>query len=115
MTGVQTCALPISTALFNLGAFNGQTRGSDGYLAQATYKFGALKVGLQYGESRLDQANSTDLSNLVSNNRKGTLGLYYSLTDNLTLLAEGSEVKSKAHDGGENSATTINAGAFFKF
>ena len=108
-----------TTALFLYGAYNnGQTRDSDGYLAQATYKFGALKVGVQYGESKLDYANSADQAanpTLVENNRKGTLGLYYSLTENLTLLAEGSDVKSKAHNGGENSATTINVGAFFKF
>jgi predicted porin len=108
-----------TTALFNLGSFdNGETRGSDGYLAQATYKFEALKVGVKYGESKLDYANSADQADnphLVESNRKGTLGLYYSLTDNLTLLAEGSEVKSKEHGGGSNSATTINAGAFFKF
>ena len=73
---------------------------------------------MQYGESKLDYANSADQAanpTLVENNRKGTLGLYYSLTENLTLLAEGSDVKSKAHNGGENSATTINVGAFFKF
>lgn len=108
-----------TTALFNLGAFGfGDTRGSDGYLAQATYKFGALKVGVQYGESKLDYANSADQTanpNLVRSNRKGTVGLYYSLTDNLTLLAEGSDVKSESHAGGSNTATTINAGAFFKF
>ena len=111
-TGVGT------TALFLLGAYNGETRDSDGYLAQVTYKFGALKVGVQYGESKLDFANSADqVANaaLLDNNRKGTVGLYYSLTENLTLLAEGSETKSKAHDGGENSATTVNVGAFFKF
>jgi len=108
-----------TTALFNLGAFGfGDTRKSDGYLVQGTYKFGALKVGLQYGESKLDYANSTDQAVnpfLVDSNRKGTLGLYYSLTENLTLLAEGSEVKSKNHDGGDNTATTVNVGAFFKF
>jgi predicted porin len=115
-TGVGT------TALFLLGAYNGQTRKSDGYLVQGTYKFGALKVGLQYGESKLDYANSADQAanpSLVSSNRKGTVGLYYSLTQNLTLLAEGSETKSYAHVGGpngdNNSGTTINAGAFFKF
>jgi predicted porin len=111
-TGVGT------TALFLLGAYNGQTRDSDGYLAQATYKFGALKIGLQYGESKLDYANSADQvanPDLVSSNKKGTVGLYYSLTDNLTLLAEGSDVKSKSHAGGENSATTVNVGAFLKF
>ena len=108
-----------TTALFNLGAFGfGDTRDSDGYLAQITYKFDALKVGLQYGESKLDYANSADQTanpNLVRNNRKGTLGLYYSLTDNLTLLAEGSDVKSEAHGSGSNTATTVNVGAFFKF
>jgi predicted porin len=111
-TGVGT------TALFLLGAYNGQTRKSDGYLAQATYKFGALKVGVQYGESKLDYANAADQaanSNLVSSNKKGTVGLYYSLTPNLTLLAEGSDVKSDSHAGGSNKATTVNAGAFFKF
>jgi hypothetical protein len=73
---------------------------------------------VQYGESKLDYANSADQAAnpaLVSSNKKGTLGLYYSLTDNLTLLAEGSDVKSKPHAGGENSATTVNVGAFFKF
>jgi hypothetical protein len=111
-TGVGT------TALFLLGAYQGQTRKSDGFLVQGTYKFGALKVGLQYGESKLDYANGTDQADnpfLVSKNKKGTLGLYYSLTENLTLLAEGSEVKSDSHAGGDNKATTINAGAFFKF
>src|SRR5262249_46606037 len=53
-TGVGT------TALFLLGAYNGETRDSDGYLVQGTYKFGALKVGVQYGESKLDFANSAD-------------------------------------------------------
>jgi len=107
-----------TTALFDDSAYLGETRDSDGYLVQGTYKFGALKVGLQYGESKLDYANSVDQAanpHLVSSNKKGTVGLYYSLTENLTLLAEGSDVKSKAHGGGENSATTINAGAFFKF
>jgi predicted porin len=111
-TGVGT------TALFLLGAYQGQTRKSDGFLVQGTYKFGALKIGLQYGESKLDYANATDQAAnpfLVSKNKKGTVGLYYSLTENLTLLAEGSDVKSDAHVGGNNSATTINAGAFFKF
>jgi predicted porin len=108
-----------TTALFNLGAFGfGDTRDSNGYLAQATYKFGALKVGVQYGESKLDYANSADQAanpSLVSSNRKAVVGLYYSLTPNLTLLAEGSDVKSEAHGAGSNSATTVNVGAFFKF
>ena len=108
-----------TTALFNGGAFGlGQTRGSDGYLAQATYKFGAVKLGVNYGESKLDYANAADQTanpNLVSSNKKATVGVYYSLTKNLTLLAEASRTKSEAHVGGSNDATTINAGAFLGF
>jgi predicted porin len=108
-----------TTALFNGGAFGlGQTRTSDGYLAQATYKFGPVKFGVNYGESKLDWANGADETanpNLLQSNKKGTIGVYYSLTKNLTLLAEGSNTKSEAHVGGSNSATTINVGAFLGF
>jgi len=118
-----------TTALFNLGAYNadslvpgaqilGATRKSDGFLVQATYKFGALKVGVNYGESKLDTANSADATanpTLIANNKKGTIGLYYSLTKNLTLLAEGSQTKSDAQVGGSNKATTVNAGAYLAF
>jgi len=109
-----------TTALFDAGAFGlGQTRKSDGFFGQATYKFGALKVGVNYGRSNLDYANGADaLANpaLVASNRKGTIGLYYSLTKNLTLLAEGSQVKSYAQSsGGSNSATTVNIGAYLGF
>ena len=108
-----------TTALFNGGAFGlGQTRTSDGYLAQATYKFGAVKFGINYGESKLDWANNADSianPNLVESNKKGTIGVYYSLTKNLTLLAEGSQTKSEAHVGGSNDATTLNVGAYLSF
>jgi predicted porin len=109
-----------TTALFNLGAdATGDTRTSWGYLVQATYKFGPLKVGFNYGDSRLD-ATTADLAglnpNLVASNRKGTLGLYYSLTKNLTLLAEGSRVKSVSYsDLGSNQSWTGNVGAYLEF
>lgn len=108
-----------TTALFLGGAFGlGDTRGSNGYLAQLTYKIGAVKLGVNYGESKLDFANSADRfanPTLLSSNKKATVGVYYSLTKNLTLLAEGSRVKSESHGGGSNDATTINAGAFLGF
>jgi predicted porin len=107
-----------TTALFNLGAFGlGDTRTSNGYLAQATYKFGAVKLGVNYGESKLDYANAADQAAnpfLVSSNKKGTVGAYYSLTKNLTLLAEISRLKSTS-SAGSNDATTFNAGAFLGF
>jgi len=109
-----------TTGLFDGGAFGlGQTRKSDGFFGQATYKFGALKVGVNYGRSNLDYANAADAAanpSLVASNRKATIGFYYSLTKNLTLLAEGSQVKSYAQSfGGSNSATTVNVGAYLGF
>ena len=114
-----------TTALFLGGTFSdpatasfGQTRTSDGFLVQATYKMGSLKLGANYGESKLDFANAADqLANptLLSKNKKGTVGVYYSLTKNLTLLGEVSRVTSDSHGGGSNDATTVNAGAFLSF
>jgi len=112
-----------TTALFNLGDFGlGQTRGSDGYFAQATYKFGQLKLGVNYGESKLDYANAADQAAnpfLLNNNRKLTVGLYYQLTKNLMLLGEYSNVKSTAQtsgvNGDSNSANTFNIGAYLGF
>jgi predicted porin len=106
-----------TTAFFNLGDFNDQTRTSEGYLAQVTYKIGAVKLGANYGESKLDFANAADEAtnpDLVRSNKKGTLGVYYSLTKNLTLLAEGSRTKSESA-AGSNDATTVNVGAFLGF
>jgi predicted porin len=110
-----------TTALFDQGAFgDGQTRKSDGYLGQITYKFGPVKLGFNYGASKLDYANSADqladpFGELVAKNEKYTVGAYYSLTKNLTLLAEGSHVKSTNQAGGDNSANTFNIGAYFGF
>lgn len=108
-----------TTALFNGGDFGfGNTRTSDGFLVQATYKIGDVKLGVNYGESRLGFANSGDqVANpaLLSKNKKGTVGAYYSLTKNLTLLGEVSRTTSDFHAGSSNDATTVNVGAFLAF
>jgi predicted porin len=124
-----------TTALFDGGAYNGgpglggngQTRKSDGGMVQVTYKLGAVKLGANYGISKLDYASDFDQAAnpfLVSKNEKATLGVYYSLTKNLTLLLEGTRAKSTAHNdtfvgtndlGDSNSATTVNIGAYLGF
>jgi len=112
-----------TTALFDGGAFgNGETRTSWGYLGQVTYKLGPVKLGYNHGDSRLEYANSADeLANpdLVSSNRKDTIGVYYSLTKNLMLLAEGSRVETTAQAPNSllpsNKATTVNIGAYLGF
>lgn len=105
-----------TTALFLRGDNGaGEERDSDGFLAQVTYKFGDLKLGLNYGESNLDLADGEAPSSLVESNLKYTAGAYYSLTENLTLLAEFSDVKSEAHNGAENDASNFNIGAYLSF
>lgn len=96
----------------------GNSRRSDGYLVQGTYKFGALKLGLNYGVSKLKFANATDAAevpNLLESNNKVTAGAYYALTKNLTVLGEFSDVWTKAHNGGENKSVNGNVGAYLSF
>jgi len=96
----------------------GNPRKSEGYLLQATYKIADLKLGVNYGVSKLEYANYQDslaIPDLLDSNNKVTVGSYYSLTKNLTLLAEVSDVWTKAHDGGENKSVNGNVGAFLSF
>jgi predicted porin len=93
----------------------GQTRKSDGFLAQVTYKIVNTKIGVNYGQSKLDVASGEVNPTLVSKNDKFTVGVYHSLTPNLTLLAEISRIKAEAQDGLSNSSTNFNVGAFVSF
>lgn len=96
----------------------GNARDSDGYLIQGTFKAGDTKFGLNYGVSSLDHAGSADAAavpNLLKDNSKITAGVYHSLTPNVTLLGEYSDITTEAHDGGENTSSTINVGAFVSF
>lgn len=108
-----------TTGLFVLSSDGlGNKRSSSGYMAQATYKFGDLKLGANYGVSKLDCANAADCAahpDLVEKNRKVTVGGYYSLTKNLTLLAEVSDVHADAHNGTSNHSKNGNIGAFLSF
>jgi predicted porin len=102
-----------TTALYLFGDDGlGNERDSDGFLAQFTYKFGDTKVGVNYGESNLDLAPGEVPSLLVKTNRKYTAGVYHSLTENLTLLAEFTETNAEAHNGQENDSNNFNVGAY---
>ena len=105
-----------TTALFLFGSDGlGNERDSDGFLAQFTYKFGDLKLGLNYGESNLDLAPGEAVSALVEKNQKYTVGAYYSLTKNLTLLGEFTDTNAQAHNGVENDSSNFNLGAYLSF
>lgn len=106
-----------TTALFyDAASAAGNRRGSNGYLAQASYKFDALKLGVNYGTSRLNQADGESAAAVpVRSNSKITGGAYYSLTKNLTLVGEVSSVTAKDHVGGKNEAMNFNVGTFLSF
>jgi predicted porin len=93
----------------------GGERDSDGFLAQVTFTAGKTKFGVNYGESNLDLANGEINPTLVTKNSKYTLGVYHKTTENLTLLAELSDIKAEAQNGVENKAKTFNIGAFLAF
>lgn len=96
----------------------GNPRNSNGFLAQLTYKFVDTKFGINYGQSKLQRASAdTGLigADLVEKNDKITLGVYHSLTPNLTLLTEFSRLTSLNQAGAENTARNVNVGAFLKF
>ena len=118
-TGVGT------TALFLGGATGaGDERDSDGFLAQFTYKFGDLKLGINYGESNLDLASGETATPpltvpltapLVETNKKYTVGAYYSLTKNFTLLTEYTDTRAESHNGIKNDSSNFNIGAYMSF
>jgi predicted porin len=105
-----------TTALYLFGAApGGAERDSDGFLAQVTYKLGNTKFGVNYGESNLDLADGELASDLVETNKKYTLGVYHSLTEALTLIAEFTDTKAEAHNGLENDSNNFNIGAYLSF
>jgi predicted porin len=93
----------------------GGERDSDGFLAQLTYTINKTKLGVNYGESNLDLTGAEINPTLVKKNSKFTVGVYHKLTENLTLLVEGSDITSEAQNGAENDAQTFNVGAFLSF
>ena len=105
-----------TTALFLFAAdVLGRERDSDGFLAQVTYEFGDVKLGVNYGESNLDLTSGEPVSDLVKTNKKYTGGVYYSLTKNLTLLAEYTDTRAEAHDRTRNDSNNYNVGAYLSF
>jgi predicted porin len=123
--GVGTTGLYLSAV-----SAGGQERESNGGYVQLTYKIDRLKVGVSYGISQLKLAGdeqvygvnpvtglSTGLpvSDLVSKNESGVLGVYYSLTKSLTLVAEGIDTESNAWNGNEAQEKDVAVGAILFF
>ena len=112
----------VGTTLFGANGAVGSTnvkRDSNGGYAQLTYTLPTkTKIGLAYGISSLDLANTDTAAasnNLVKDNERMTLGAYHPLTKHLNLVAEYSNIESKAHSGlkNENNIGSLGAIMFF--
>lgn len=109
-----------TTGLFILPtSADGDKRDSNGGYAQLSYKFGRLKVGASYGESRLklasDEKAFQSSSDLLKRNESAVGGLYYSLTKNVTLVGEYIDTKSEAWNGNRAKETTYAIGGIVFF
>lgn len=68
---------------------------SDGYLLQGSYRFGKNRLALSYGKTE-DEGNG--LGNAADFETRG-IGLFHSVNDNLTLVAELNEVEVRGRKG----------------
>ena len=94
----------------------GQSRDSDGYYVQATYVIPmGTKLGVSYGESKLDLASGEAANNLVESNEMLTIGAYHPLTKHLNLVAEYSKVESESHTGVDAESDIVSVGAILFF
>lgn len=97
----------------------GLARDSQGGYVQATYVLPTkTKVGISWGESTLDTADSADAtanSALIKSNEMTTVGAYHPLTKHLNLVAEYSHIKSEAQAGQENKRDSVSLGGILFF
>jgi len=94
----------------------GNERDSDGGYVQATYVIpSGTKLGVAYGISNLDRADSNDTTDLVEENKRWTVGAYHPLTKHLNLVAEYNNIESSDHAGNNNESDAISLGAILFF
>jgi predicted porin len=111
--GIGTTAIGFDAAALVPGGL--AKRKSKGGYGQVTYKFGKLKPGVSYGESSLDLASNETSPNLVKKNKSWVLGMYYSLTPSVNLVAEYIPTTASNQAGGEVKDKLIALGAILFF
>src|SRR6267143_556407 len=114
--GIGTTAIGFNAASFVGGTL--EKRKSDGWYAQATYKIGAFKPGVSYGESNLKLAgneSSTTNPTLVKTNKSWVFGLYYSLTPSVNLVAGYMPTEAENQAGGTVKDKVLALGAIMCF
>jgi predicted porin len=95
---------------------SGRRRDSNGGYVQGTYTLPtATKLGVSWGQSKLDRNSGETATALVEKNEMWTLGAYHPLTKSVNLVAEYSDVKSEAQNGAEGKSRSVSAGAILFF
>ena len=101
-----------------LGGFDAalKARDSEGGYVQGTYTLPGVgtKLGLSWGESKLDANGGADKANGNIKDEMWTLGAYHPLTKHLNLVAEYSDVKHRTN-AGNGKAKTVSLGAILFF
>jgi predicted porin len=103
--------------LFDAMDLAGNTRDSDGYYVQLTYKLpgAGTKIGASWGASNLDQTSAEEgvpvLSDLVEKNESYVIGIYHPMTSALNLVLEYTHTESTSHSGNEAKESAIAIGA----
>ena len=93
----------------------GKKRDSSGGYVQATYALPtATKIGVAYGESKLD-ADSTDATFKGTKNDRWTVGAYHPLTKHVNLVAEYNSEKTQASGSAETTTNTVSLGGILFF
>ena len=111
--GVGTTAIGFDAAALVPGGL--AKRKSKGGYGQVTYKFGKFKPGVSYGESSLDLASNETSPNLVKKNKSWVVGMYYSLTPSVNLVAEYIPTTAQNQAGAEVKDKVIALGAILFF
>lgn len=110
----------VGTTLLFLGGDDGagdKRKSSGGYL-QGTYKISKVKLGLSYGQSKLDCASGDSGATcgaLLDSNTSLIGSVFYSLTKSVTLVAEYIDTESKNHSGLKNTQNTVALGGIMFF
>ena len=105
-----------SLSMLNSGlSQTGKKRDSSGGYVQATYALPtATKIGVAYGESKLD-ADSTDTTFKGTKNDRWTVGAYHPLTKHVNLVAEYNSDKTQAAGSAETTTNTVSLGGILFF
>jgi len=117
LTGYYYDGSGIGQTLQMQGGFDalGNDRDSDGWYVQGTYTVPGVgtKLGVSYGESKLDFNNSEGGGDVEDN--MWTVGAYHPLTKHLNLVAEYSSQKHEVTGVQDGKAKTVSLGAILFF